>query len=649
MSQVDPPNLSGQDCDGASRTVALVGQPNVGKTTLFNKMCGLRSHTANIPGSTVDAQVGRWGGARVIDLPGTYAINLEQPESTVVRQCLGGSRDAAFTPDVVLLVLDASNLRRGLHLAIETLAFGLPCVVALNMVDTARKRGFEIDQTRLASWLGCQVVSTTARSGKGIEGLRGAVADARPSNTTLPNPDDPTACDEWVDGVIRESTPRPPANTTDHLSDRLDTAFTHPVLGIAVFALVMAGLFWTIFAFAAVPMDLIDAIFGHIGGWLGTLLPAGDLKDLIVDGVVGGLAGTIVFLPQILLLFFLIALLEDTGYLARAAFVMDRVLRHFGLPGQAFVPMLSAHACAIPAIMSSRLVPDRRDRLAVILTAPFLSCSARLPVYVLLIGVMFANRPLLAGLVFAGCYALGIMAALGSSWLARRTILRGAARPMVIELPPYQWPSISAALLTCWDRGWLFLRKAGTVILGMVIVLWWLSAYPKPPDVMALDNPAAMTSGIQTVQEHGASSMSMQSPMAYSFAGRIGQTVQPVFAPLGWDWQLTVGVMTSFAAREVFVSTMAVLVAGGDTDDPDILDRITHAKRDDGKPMLSTAPAASLLVFFVLAMQCLPTLAVTAREAGGWKWALLQFGWMTAIAWIAAWIAYRGVTAAGWA
>lgn len=638
MRQSDPPNRDGQETDTPSRTVALVGQPNVGKTTLFNRLCGLRSHTANIPGSTVDAQVGRWGTSRVIDLPGTYAINLKQPEATVVRACLSGQRSSGFTPDVILLVLDATNLQRGLHLAIETLAFGLPCVVALNRVDTARKRGFEIDEQRLAMWLGCEVVSTSARSGHGVDRLGPAMAAPRVCDVSLPTADDSVGCDDWVDGVIRESTPRPPVLNADRLSDRLDTAFTHPLLGVLVFGLVMAGLFWTIFAFAAVPMDLIDAIFGHMGGWIGSMLPAGDLRDLIVDGIVGGLAGTVVFLPQILLLFFLIALLEDTGYLARAAFVMDRVLRHFGLPGQAFVPMLSAHACAIPAIMSARLVPDRRDRLAVILTAPFLSCSARLPVYVLLIGVLFADRPVIAGVVFAGCYALGIIAALGSAFLARRSILPGVARPMVIELPNYQWPSITAALLTCWDRGWLFLRKAGTIILGMVIVLWWLSAYPKPTETP----PSASTSLVS-------SDAPEQSAMAYSFAGRIGKTVQPVFEPLGWDWQLTVGVMTSFAAREVFVSTMAVLVAGGDQDDPEILNRIAEAKQDDGKPMLDAPTAASLLVFFVLAMQCLPTLAVTAREAGGWRWAALQFGWMTAVAWIGAWIAYRLVSTAGWA
>ncbi len=624
----------------ARPVVALVGQPNVGKTTLFNALCGLRSQTANIPGTTVDARTGTCSDARVIDLPGTWGLDLNQPEAEAVRDCLGGHRGATFTPDVLVIVLDAANLARSLHLAVQVLSSGMPCVAALNMIDVAQRRGLQIDPSKLASWLGCEVIPTSARSRQGVDELRATFSRAKESTATLPDSTDPSGTSDWVDGVIRESIPTPPPADQDRFGDRLDAAFTHPLLGIVIFLAVMGGVFWTIFEFAGIPMDLIELIFGHVGGWLAAVLPDGAVKDLIVDGIVGGLAGTVVFLPQILILFFLISLLEDTGYLARAAFVMDRVLRKFGLPGQAFVPMLSAHACAIPAIMSARLVPDRRDRLAVILVAPFLSCAARLPVYVLLIGILFAEQPVLAGLVFVGAYVLAIMAALLSALLARRTLIKGAARPMVLELPAYQWPSLRSAILTCWDRGWLFIRKAGTVILGMVIVLWWLSTYPKPPEPVQATN-----TDTSIVAQDDAAPIN---PMAWSFAGRIGQGVQPIFEPLGWDWQLSVGVMTSFAAREVFVSTMAVLVAGGDdTDDPQVLKRIATARRDDGQPMFTAASAASLLVFFVLAMQCLPTLAVTAREAGGWKWAALQFGWMSGVAWFAAWITWLIVTWSG--
>ncbi|MCH2141208.1 MAG: ferrous iron transporter B, partial [Phycisphaerales bacterium] len=569
------------------------------------------------------------------DLPGTWSLGLEHPEAGVVRDQLQGQGRSGLKPDVVLLVLDAANLLRGLHLAAEVLASGIPCVVVVNMIDLARRRGFDVDPARLSTWLGCEVVVTSARHRNGIQEVKSALQHARLPDTSLPDLSDSVATSDWANGVIRESVPRLESVTQDRLSDRLDRVSTHPILGVATFLVIMLGLFWTIFAVAAIPMDLIDAIFGHVGSWIAGILPSGALQELVVDGVVGGLAGTVVFLPQILLLFFLIAILEDTGYLARAAFVMDRVLRRFGLPGQAFVPMLSAHACAIPAIMSARLVPDRRDRLAVMLVAPFLSCSARLPVYVLLIGVLFAEQPTLAGLVFAGCYALGIVAALGSAFLVRKTLIAGNARPMVIELPAWQFPSLRGALLTCWDRGWLFLRKAGTIILAMVIVLWWLSAYPKPPAPESTEAQQRITS-------------TETNPMEWSFAGRIGRSVQPVFEPLGWDWQLSVGVMTSFAAREVFVSTMAVLVANDDdVENPEVLDRIANAKSDDGQPMLTQSSAASLLVFFVLAMQCLPTLAVTAREAGGWKWALLQFSWMSGIAWAGAWITRQLVLLGG--
>jgi len=359
----------------------------------------------------------------------------------------------------------------------------------------------------------------------------------------------------------------------------------------------------------------------------------------------------VVFLPQICLLFFLLSLLEDTGYLARAAFVMDRLLCRFGLPGHAFVPLLSSHACAIPGIMATPLIPDRQDRLTTILVAPLMSCSARVPVYVFLTSLLFADSPLLAGLAFSGCYLLGATAALLTAAVTRRTILKGPSRPMVLELPSYKAPSLRNALLIAWHQGVSFLRTAGTVIMAICLVMWWLSAYPRtapPAEAAGLRQQAQLLKGRPEAAEElnrRADLLTARSAQANSFAGRIGRTVEPVFAPLGYDWQLTVGVLTSFLAREVFVSTMAVLLQAGSDDvaSEGVLSRIRTAKRDDGRPIFTRATSASLLVFFVLAMQCLSTLVVTRRESGSWRWAALQLGYMTSLAYLLAFATYQGL------
>jgi len=419
-----------------------------------------------------------------------------------------------------------------------------------------------------------------------------------------------------------------------------------------VFMLVMGGLFYVLFSLAAVPMDLIDATFAGLSTLVRQYLPEGAIRDLLTDGVIGGIAGTVVFLPQICFLFFLISLLEDTGYLARAAFVMDRFLYPFGLPGHAFVPLLTAHACALPGIMSTRLIPDRRDRLVTILVAPFMSCSARLPVFVLLTSLLFAGQRGLAAAAFAACFMLGAGAAFLSALLFSRTILKGRARPMILELPAYQMPSLRNALLTAREQGLSFLKTAGTVIMAICVVMWWLSAYPKssaPEPAVALRVQAAVP-GIPSVQADAltaqAESLESRAQLSGSIAGRIGRFIQPVFAPLGYDWQLTVGVLTSFLAREVFVSTMAVLAGAGD-DEAGIITGVRTMTRDDGRPVLTRATAASTLVFFVLAMQCLPTLAVTRRESGSIKWAALQLGYMSGVAYIAAFIVYQSLTSMG--
>jgi ferrous iron transport protein B len=644
--------------------LALLGNPNTGKTTLFNVLCGARAKTANFPGTTTSVRTGYCdlGAARVevVDLPGIYDLRYQSPETRIARDVLAGR--TAATPELVVVLVDACNLTRNLVLVGELLGYGISVVVALNMVDMARRRGLSIDARVLARRLGVPVIATVARKGDGVDALRDAIAGSVAGTlpTTRP-PDLPVgeaatteAMTLWADSIFAAAAVGSSEAAVDTFAERLDRVFTHPLLGILSFAAVMAALFYTLFTLATVPMDLIEATFALLGDLVRNNLPPGPVSDLLTDGIVGGVAGTVVFLPQICLLFFLISLLEDTGYLARAAFVMDRLLSRFGLPGHAFVPLLTAHACALPAIMSARLIPDRRDRLATILVAPFMSCSARLPVYVLLTSLIFAGRPALASLAFVGCYALGAMTAMFSAVLFGRTVLRGRARPMVLELPTYKVPSLMNALLTAKDQGVTFLKSAGTVIVAICVVMWWLSTYPRVaegPQVQALRQEAAQAPTPEQAETLTTQADILQGRAAQggSFAGRLGQLMEPVFRPLGFDWQLTVGVLTSFLAREVFVSTMSVLVGGGGDADVDegVIDRIRAMTRADGSLVFTPATSAAALVFFVLAMQCLPTLAVTRRETGSGKYALLQLGYMSTVAYVVALLLHQGLRLAG--
>ncbi|MCC7185338.1 MAG: ferrous iron transporter B [Acidobacteria bacterium] len=633
-------------------SVALLGNPNTGKTTLFNRLCGARAKTSNFPGTTTAMRLGRTVvGDRaidVIDLPGLYSLGGQSPESTIVREVLRGPE--AQRPDLVIAIVDAANLVRNLVLVGELLTYDEPVVVALNMVDLAERLGQRLDVGALSRRLGVPVVPMVASKGIGIDRLREVLATVPEPAARVRPADLPTAeasiedITAWADRVLADVYPGgAPAATMDARTERVDLVLTHPVTGTLVFLGVMGALFWTLFALATVPMDLIELTFASLGAAVSAVMPDGPLRDLLIDGVIGGIAGTVVFLPQICLLFFMISLLEDTGYLARAAFVNDRIFRRFGLPGHAFVPLLTAHACALPAIMSTRLIPDRRDRLATILVAPFMSCSARLPVYVLLTTLLFADQPALAGLAFAGCYLLGSAAAFFSAWLFSRTALPGRPRQMVLELPTYKVPSITNALMTARDQGLAFLQTAGTVIVAICIVMWWLSAYPKVEP--SAEIVAMRAQGLDAE----ADLLQSKAEQSGSFAGQIGRTLQPVFAPLGYDWQLTVGVMTSFLAREVFVSTMSVLVGGGAEAEPDdgVMHRIRTMTRDDGTPVFTPATAASALVFFVLAMQCLPTLAVTRKETGRVKYAAIQLAYMSGLAYAAALVTYQGLRALG--
>ena len=646
--------------DRRHRTIAFLGNPNVGKTTLFNRIAGIRAHTANFPGTTQEARVAHIVRddveSTLIDLPGIYSLNLDLSESRVCAQCLDGTAapkgEEAHKPDALLVVIDATNLMRNLTIVAESLDRRLPTVVAVNMIDAARRRGIGIDAVRLSEMLGCEVVVCSARTGEGVEQVLEALQHARIPDRTAPT--DQSGIERWSQDVYLNACAPLETLDDDHVTDRLDRAFTHPILGVCSFALVMTGLFYVIFKLAAIPMDLIDVWFGSLGGWVGGMLPDGAIKDLLVDGVIAGVGGTVIFLPQICLLFFLLALLEGTGYLARAAFVIDRLLRPFGMSGHAFVPLLSSHACAIPGIMATRAIPDRRDRLAAILIAPFMSCTARIPVYVLLIGILFPDQPGIQAIAFTGCYVLGALGGLLTSLIARRTILRGKSRPMALELPSYRIPDLKSALLLTLDRGTVFLKKAGTLIVAISIVLWWLDAYPQYEEPV-LREYIYDTEGdeMHILQGEATNSLRQQEyeiklATQKSFLEKIGSTVQPVFAPLGYNDELTVGVLASFAAREVFVSTMAVQVAGtDDVEDETVLESIENATRDDGSPIFNAPTAWSLLVFYVFASLCLPTTVVTAKGSGGWRWALLQLGWMSFVAYAGACIAYTIVGSVG--
>jgi ferrous iron transport protein B len=650
------------EATGDIRRIVLAGNPNTGKTTLFNALCGARAKTSNFPGTTTAVRTGRTQRSElprpteIVDLPGVYDLHLDAPESVIGQTALFGAEASAH--DAIVVVVDACNLTRNLVLVSQILTGAQHVVVALNMSDLAHRRGLVIDAAALSHRLGVPVIPIVARKSIGLDVLLSAIVSARRVPAPLPAATaPPEVLMTWAEKLAADVTSgdATAGDGVDDLTERLDRVLTHPVLGLLVFVTVMAGLFWILFALATVPMNLIEATFTGLGRMIEAWLPSGPVRDLLAKGVVGGVAGTIVFLPQICLLFFLITLLEDTGYLARAAFVLDRVLARFGLPGHAFVPLLTAHACALPGIMSARLIPDRRDRLATILVAPFMSCSARLPVYVLLTTLLFAGRPAAAGLAFAGCYLLGAAAALFTATLFGRTILPGRARPMILELPTYKVPSVRNALLAAKDQGLSFLTTAGTVIVAICIVMWWLSAYPKVPvlpraEALQLQAKApGVSAGQASALLAEATSLQSRAEQTGSFAGRIGHTVAPIFRPLGFDWQLTVGVLTSFLAREVFVSTMSVL-AGGQADseiDEGVITRIRGMKRDDGTAVFTPSAAAAALVFFVLAMQCLPTLTVTRKESGGLRYAALQLGYMSSLAYLVALLVYQSLRAAG--
>jgi ferrous iron transport protein B len=755
-------------------TVALAGNPNSGKTTIFNALTGLRQKVANYPGVTVEKKTGKCRlpdgrVADVIDLPGTYSLITRSIDEHIAMEVLRGLRPDTPAPDVVVVVIDASNLQRNLYLVSQLIEVARPMVVALNMTDVAERRGVRIDATRLEEKLGVPVVPIVGHKRKGISNLKSQIANARVApmpHWPLPAPMreelvtvggalailghdgddreppqrrlrrcqataerlligdrasdlapiaqtepvaslldsassrlrtlgiDPMQADieahyQWIDTVIRDtgvspvpSTPHgPDARITleyspaRSLTDRVDAVLIHRVWGLVIFAALMATLFVTIFFLADPLMGWTEAGVGWLGSLVASTLPEGPIHDLWTDGIVAGVGAVVVFVPQIALLFLFISIMEDSGYLARAAFLMDRLLSKVGLHGKSFIPLLSSFACAIPGIMATRTIESRRERLATIFIAPFMSCSARLPVYTLLIGTFFATfSPAARGGIMLALYGIGILAAVVTALGFKLKSKTRYAQSFILEMPSYKVPQPSQVARQVWTNSWAFLAKAGTTIFCLSVILWGMMYYPRLPAAgLKLAQDEAVTStfaqltgelgsfdGLPARYQHLANNggtdeiyvkieeairddvaQSMQ--LRHSIAGRIGHLIEPVIKPLGFDWKMGVGLVGAFAAREVFVSTMGIVYSVGD-DDSDtepLSSRMLTDTYPDGRKVWTPLVAVSLLVWFSLAMQCMSTLAIVRRETGTWRWPLFMLAYMNALAYMACLAVYQ--------
>jgi ferrous iron transport protein B len=613
----EPPPLS----KGARpHVVAIIGPPNSGKSTLFNRLTGLRQKVANFPGVTVEQRVGKarmqnhQSEVVLVDLPGVYSLNPRSEDEQVTRDVLSGKMPGIPKPDALLLILDCTNLGRHLVLAAPILSLKLPTLVILNMADDLASRGGDVNTAELASELGSPVALISASKGTGIEkvfqfmeGTSAGTTSLAPPRVELPILQDIPRCRQWAHDVGTGAAYRAPAPPI--WTRRLDAVFLHPIAGPLIFLVVVAGVFQTIFTGAKPLMDGLQRLIDTSGIWIGHLLPASVFRSLLIDGIWKGVGTVIVFLPQILLLFLFIGILEDSGYLVRAALIADRTMAKFGLQGKSFIPLISAYACAVPAIMATRTIENKRDRLATILIAPLMTCSARLPIYTLIIAAFIPSYPLLGGLFgtqaasLLGLYVLGFVAAIATARLLKSSVLRTERVPFVLEMPPYRWPTLRSLGLRLVDRSKVFLRRAGTVILLVIVVLWVLENLP-------VKNGQAP-------------------PIEDSFAGMIGHAVEPAIKPLGFNWKIGIGLISSLAAREVIVGTLGTIYGKeGDENSTDL----QQAVRGD----LSPGGAIALLVFFAFAMQCMSTLAVVRRETGGWRWPAMQFAYMTLLAYVCA-------------
>ncbi len=704
--------------------IALAGNPNTGKTTLFNVLTGARAHVGNYPGITVEHRRGvhvtatgeRW---QVHDLPGCYSLSAHSAEEEIAHHALVG-RVGGRPFDVAVVVLDATNLARNLHLLLQVAELGVPVVGALNMMDGLEETGVTLDVAALERLIGCPLVPMVARRGQGVEALQAAIATViagegeRIADTDWPaevrtaigrtreligpsgadhrdgeilwwlatepnvverlepglgtrlaaafprsSPSEPDfrrlaieARFARIDELLAQTMRRPVARLRTW-TDRIDRVALHPVGGLLLFVLAMAILFQAVFAWVEPVMAGVDNIGAVLSGWIEMALPAGLLRSVLIDGVVAGIAGTLIFVPQIAVLFLGIALLEDTGYLARAAFLIDRVMSRFGLPGKAFVPLLSSMACNVPGIMATRTLPDRNDRLVTMLVAPLMTCSARLPVYTMVIAAVFAGsaRVLgflsLGGLIIAGMYLFGVVLALVAALVLRRGIAPGQSSALLLEMPPYRRPRLRSVGRAVWDRVWLFVRDTGTIIIALTVVLWALMTFPRwEPTVAERDQmvetarvaaPSAPAASIEMLTDHLVS----RAQLERSIAGRLGRAIEPVISPLGFDWRIGIGLIGSFAAREVVIPVLGRVYGRGD-DDLDSQDYSAGVGQSLVRVSgMTPLVGVSLMVFFAIALQCASTVAVIRRETNGWRWPLFALAYLNIAAWLASFCVYQ--------
>jgi ferrous iron transport protein B len=663
-------------------TIAVAGNPNAGKTTLFNALTGLRQRVANYPGVTVERKEGLWSlgtdglPANLIDLPGLYSLEATSIDEEIARDILLGRNVNIAQPDVVVLVVDATNLARNLYLLTQLLEIKSRVVVALTMFDLAERGRIRIDVEKLGIMLGVPVIPVSARQQRGlgelaetvlkvaaresggqqpVSGPSGAHILAGKAAAFLPLPPampqhapspamlftaDPTwqapHIDRyrWIETVIA-ATVSSETNRQHRTTQRIDALVTHRLAGPVVLFFVMLLVFQTIFSWAELPMTLIERLFNLLGDTTRVHLPPGVFTDLIVSGVIPGVGGVLMFLPQILLLFFFITLLEDTGYMARAAFLMDRLMRGVGLHGKAFVPLLSSFACAVPGIMATRTIENPKDRLATIMIAPFMSCSARLPVYTLMIAAFFSGRQVgglisVGALIILAMYLLGIAVAVIVAWILKHTILKAPSPPFLLELPPYRLPNPRNVAHSLLSRSGIFLKRAGTVILAISILLWGLVAFPRS---LPSASPGAAAARVAAEQVEN------------SYAGRAGRWLEPVIRPLGFDWKIGIALISSFAARETVISTLSIVYNVGEQpsdDSASLIQAIRNARRPDGSPVWTPLVGLSLMIFFVLACQCMSTVAVVRRETNSWRWPLFMVCYMLVLAYVASLVTYQG-------